>query len=224
MSEPRDCATIPPLAFELVLAGERPGPHAAAWFLHIDGCPRCQGRLAEARAAGERWTVAAVRPERPGLRRRWWMVAPALGVAAALLLLLLPRRPEWQPKGAPALTLLVKRGAATTRWEGGALRAGDAVQLLWTAPRAGHLAVLARDRHGAVTIVHPEESATTAPIAAGVDQPLGRSLIITAASDGLQLWTVFLDRPAPLAPLADELRVHAALAGAPPLALRVEGR
>jgi hypothetical protein len=56
MTEPEDCAAIPPLALEMVLAGEAPpGWLGERWARHIEGCPHCRARLAEARAAGERW-------------------------------------------------------------------------------------------------------------------------------------------------------------------------
>jgi hypothetical protein len=217
MSE--DCPAIPPLALELILTGQAPpGPRMQSLVEHVQSCPRCAEKLAEGRAAGARWTgsaqAAALRARlsparRP--RRQWLLIAPLAAAAALLIWWRAPRPEGFQPKG-QGLGLAVRHGGATTLWDGRPLARGDVVQLVWSAPRAGHLAVLAQAADGTVSVVHPEGRSEGASVPPGVDQPLGRSLTVES---GLRLWTVFSPGPFPLAPLVAELRGRGALAGTP---------
>jgi hypothetical protein len=134
---------------------------------HLDTCARCSTYLREldalhetARAAPipplleESGEVAERRSDPRALRpRRALGVAPVvvgLAAVAALVALLsratLPSRPAYvAAKGAPAVDLLVRRGAATRLWDGrSAVRPGDALALRVACESAKHVAVAAK--------------------------------------------------------------------------------
>ena len=100
---------------------------------HIDGCRRCQGRIAERAAelprfhetAAPLWTrIAARGPERRQRRRRrlWLIQLPALAVGLAAAVLVVKARtpsdgpaaaPYVGPKGRAPVEIVCRRGAAT---------------------------------------------------------------------------------------------------------------
>lgn len=109
---------------------------------HLAGCATCRAAFAEREVvAVPAWVRQLERP-----RRRWWL-APGLGLATAalatLLLVVVPR-PYVGEKGAlPAVAVYLERGGAVAPWAGGALRAGDRLQLTVRPTGRAHVYLLA---------------------------------------------------------------------------------
>ena len=246
--DPKTSDHLPPLAFELLLAGTAPGDPERRWREHLQGCPPCRERLAEARALGESWArspeadrvrrLLAATPPAAGVRRanrplsltlrwrRWWTLGLALPVAALTAWLwIVPARPPapavaFVARGNGVLGLTVERGGQIEVWPApaqetpvGPLRAGDRVQLTWSAPRSGHLVVLALDRDGDVHRLFPEAGPAGAPVAAGGPRPVGPSLQIDPGTAPLRVWAVFSERPVAVGPLLDRLTAGGAPVG-----------
>lgn len=103
---------------------------------HVARCGRCAAAIAARRAPVEppAWLDRVeVRPERLR-RRRWWLLPLPLVAATAAAVLAIVAAPVRErgvrEKGAPRVTVFVKRGADVAPWDGRArVRAGDRLQL-----------------------------------------------------------------------------------------------
>ncbi len=110
---------------------------------HLAECERCSDAVGSRRAPGEppAWlTSVKVGPERHRGRRWWILPLPVLAVAAAAILVVQGGTLRGGPagireKGAPRVTLYVKRGAVATAWDGrSAIRPGAKLRVSVRAP------------------------------------------------------------------------------------------
>ena len=146
-----------------------PSPEVAA---HLAACPECRAHLSTIgrRLAVPEWVRAAAEP------RAWGRSIAVAGLAAAaaaalLLVWLAPTSPgpDTTAKGAPAVTVWLKRGDAVAAWDGKSrLRPGDAIRL--EAAPAGF---------GYLTIVSTADGAVTTLFAQALDRT-GRPVLTPA--------------------------------------------
>jgi hypothetical protein len=137
-----------PYALDLAALGGEPPVEVAR---HLETCPTCAGIVAARRAAealpawAEKIRVApapgpvrtlADRAISTARRWRWWLLPlPAAATLAALVFALRPGPPgdltdELREKGAPKVTVYVKRGDQVATWDGhSSIQPGDRLRL-----------------------------------------------------------------------------------------------
>lgn len=148
---------------------------------HLTTCEECRrhAEAVEALGAAEpvpAWVLEAARPLQssiPRPRRTWWRPLRPLGlavaVAASLVLFLWPAAPPSTAKGAPAVTVWLKRGDTVVTWDGHSpLRGGDDIRL-----------EAAPGDFGYVTVVSTASEKPTALFQAKVD-PSGKPTLSPA--------------------------------------------
>ena len=188
-------ACLSDLALDRIVTGDAGASDADVVAVeHVAGCLRCNGRLAEFRAAQERDAplVAALFARAPSvvpLRRRLWLAtALPLMAAAAIILLLLPRllrgpTPDTREKGAATLALdvVVRHADGTVEPldPSGRVKPGDAVRFLVSTPRAGHLVILGLDTAGTVS-VYVADGNDPHRIGSGARQAMPGSIVLDA--------------------------------------------
>jgi len=160
MSE-RGVSCASDLTLERFLAGEL--AEGSVRLAHVRTCAACAARLEAMRAAGAGYMESdAADGVRKALAREgalsqtrrarpawWWGVAAPLAAAAMWLAFVrAPPSTDLVSKGSASVALFVGHGASVVPWTGGALAAGDAVQLSWTSPHAAYVAVIGRDEGG----------------------------------------------------------------------------
>jgi hypothetical protein len=183
-TRPESC--LSDFAIERSLLGEVAVPaERAAIEQHLASCPACRSRRWELAAAPAQvpdpafWGQAVSGPVARA-RSRSRRLAGGLAAAAALaagLVLAWPPRPaeragttgERAKGGGLVLEVVARRadGRVFAVFDGTALRPGDAVRFVLTAPVAGHAAVLGLDGAGHVSLYAPATSEGTLPVAAG---------------------------------------------------------
>jgi hypothetical protein len=165
------------LTLRRFLAAELAGGEAAEVESHAAACPRCRGRLKdladeqkrfEQEISFDRFAAGVERAARtpnaaPRARRLWWLSLPALGLAAAAALAIVPV-PRHSPiiKGGAGITVQIAAGggagaqrtAAVDAPE--ALRAGDRVRIGYQPGDHRYVTSLSIDEAGAVTPLYPE--------------------------------------------------------------------
>jgi hypothetical protein len=185
--------------------GELQGTESARWQGHLDSCSRCQATLKEMKLAGAHYmrssSAAQLREQlRAGptpfwrrlLSRQWVMIAaPAMALAVVALAVWAPPPDDLTPKGNASMALMVQRaGQAARAWDGKPLQPGDAAQVLWTSPRAGFLALVARGADGkTTTLMEPTK------VAASSGAPVGPSLRIDSPEDVYEVLALFDTAP-----------------------------
>jgi len=192
---------------------------------HLAGCAACRGRLESTRtddsavaagvASAPAWLASASGGAKHVARRRLRRGALVTGLAAAAAVAIVAGRAGdptagssggssggrvTRPKG-PTLSVLahVERaatGVVLELEEGIAVEPGDRVQLSYTAPEPGYLAVTGRDAVARVTVYHPAR-----PAPAGTDVPLPFSIELDGAPGDEIVQVTWCPDPAPLASL-----------------------
>jgi hypothetical protein len=166
---------------------------------HVRACEACRRRwdqlaadrqafLARARPAAFAESVLA--RKRPRAFVWWWtLLAPALAVLA---LFLWPRDQE-RFKGPPvAVELFVKSGAQTARFDPDrGYRAGDALQVVYTAGDPLYFTALDVEADGRVTILARD----TAPLPPGTRRRLDRSFVLDEGSGEERVFVLFSKQP-----------------------------
>jgi hypothetical protein len=183
---------------------------------HVAACSPCAERGAALEATHRRF-VAAPPPLRASRVGAWRVMGPAFAVAAAALVFVLARgeREATRTKGGFAVTVFAGRGGdAVPLGAGDAIFPGDRLQLSYSAPRDGHLAVLAIDGAEHVEAYFPSGE-TTWPAAAGHQIALPASTELDDVLGDERLWIVFCDRPRQLASLIAVLAERGAQAEPP---------
>ena len=184
---------------------------------HAAACSSCAARGAALDAAHRRF-IAAPPPLRASRVHAWRVMVPAFAVAAAALVVVLVggEREATRMKGGFGVTVFAGRGRdAVPLGAGDAIFPGDRLQLSYSAPRDGHLAVLSIDGADRVEAYFPS-SETTWPAAAGHQIALPVSTELDDVLGDERLWIVFCDRPRPLAPLIAVLAERGVAAEPPP--------
>jgi hypothetical protein len=171
--------------------------------------------------------LAPVVPLRPRRRPARWFVPGGAGLAmAAGVALLLARgepparsaAPTTRSKGGFQVDFVVARAGARdlephagqpaavqqSGQRDAEVRPGDRIQLLYSSPRPGHLAVLGRDGSGATAIYYPAGGAPE-PVPAGQRVPLSHSIALDAVPGQERLYVLFCTAPVALEPLRARL-------------------
>ncbi len=141
--------------------------------------------------------------------RRSWLWGVPLAASAVLLAIVASQvkpPPELAMRGGARVEVMALRGAEQFRPGPEApLLPGDQLRFSLDGAGARHVAILARDGNGEVSVYHPYRGTRSAPLAPGY-QPLPTSLALDA-SPGPETWVVvFSDRPLDLAPLVDAVQ------------------
>jgi hypothetical protein len=209
---------ISDLTWDRQLAGHLPAELADQVRRHAAECAPCAARGDQLEADLRRFQASP--PELLALRAsasRWWRarwVIPALA-AAVVAVVVVPRIVD--QGGEPGvLTTRSKGGFAVmafagrdrdvvTLGPGDPIFPGDRLQLSYSAEQAGHLAVLAIDGAGAVSVYFPPDRTTTWPAAAGQRIALPTSTALDDVVGEERLWIVHCKAPQPLAPLVTRL-------------------
>lgn len=196
---------------------------------HVRHCPRCSQRLNDMARQGEAYARSAEArrlrreleareaPERlpsdwgQRLRRGLvWGLASA-ATAAAVFFAIAPApiddpSPEgFVAKGGGVLRVIHQQGHVKEDWTDRDLRTRDALQLVWSAPESGFLAILGQTPT-AVDVLFPEVGDQAASVRSGPQRPLGGSVIADAPTADLQLWAFFSPEPFSIRPLEEALR------------------
>lgn len=203
-----------PLLLGKLLAGKATEEEVRAAEAHAQACARCREELAEARAAGRRFTESVFPRTLPAVEARrkpprsWRLVLPlALAATAAVALFVrrpTPEPPQLQFKGEGALQVFAHRGGESFPVrDGTALRAGDRIRFGVVPGHARFVLVASVDGRGHVSIYQP-----STPVASG-EAPLVTlpdSIVLDDAPGPERIFALFSDRP------VEERAVTAALA------------
>ncbi|MFO0728366.1 MAG: hypothetical protein U1E65_31590 [Myxococcota bacterium] len=174
---------------------------------HLEGCGECQARLralAEEDAAFLQGTLAKGLGERlktaPARPAPWRRAAPViLALAAGLVAFMVRRDPgtDLSPKGGPGeLLMYAAHGDQIERYQGGALRAKDALQLVWSGARAGHLLAIGIEASGQATVLYPEGGVGSSTVGAARTN-LGGRIELRAEDDGDRICVLWAESPFP---------------------------
>jgi hypothetical protein len=205
------------------LAGELGAEASERASAHLASCDHCAGRRA-AREADQRafleaaptFEAHASRVQRvhgtaSGPRRRTVIAAASVLAlaAAALLIVRAPRQDgETRSKGGVRIGFYVKRGEQVTRGSAGqAVRAGDALRFVYSAPGDAYLALFNLDARGAA-VYFPDRSASAASVRKGSEVPLDFSVRLDDSPGVEQVHALFCPGPFPIEPLRAELQAQ----------------
>lgn len=169
----------------------------------------------------------------------WWharwaipVLATAVVAVAVVPQILAPRiggdhggagsAPTVRSKGGFAVMAFAGRDRdVVTLGPGDPIFPGDRLQLSYSAEQPGHLAVLAIDGAGAVSLYFPPDATTTWPAVAGQRIALPTSTALDDVVGEERLWIVHCSAPQPLAPLVARLAAEGVNA-APPVDCEVQ--
>jgi len=179
---------------------------------HVAGCAECAATVTELQQAAR--AFVARRPTQVFLEelerrrapwwRRWWPMLGLVPVAAAALLLVLPRGDEVRLKGG-GLQIFVTRAERTQVLTADQRPlAGDRLSFSYDAPRAGHLLIIDVERGKPPTAFVPFGADTSLALAAGPATLSGVVLDDTRADEWLLV--VFSPRPLTLREVTSSLR------------------
>jgi hypothetical protein len=197
------------LRWDRLLAGELADDAAAALRAEATGCAACEMRLAQLTRDSERFAQrpALVAPRR---RRMWWIAAP-IGMAAAAAVMLLVRtddHPTERVKGPADATLIVlagQRDAMHVVQTGDHVRAGEYLQIGYSATRDGFGAVVSRDGAATTSIYVPAGGTVMVALAAGRDQAFPGSTLLDDTLGEETVIALWCERALALPPLVQEL-------------------
>jgi hypothetical protein len=131
------------------------GPVSPPVAAHLAACAPCSAYLASEAGPAPSWLGRASVPAPARPRRRRW-AWPALALAAAVLVLVARPRPEpIRDKGAPAVSVFVKRGEQVFLWDGErAVRPGDRLRLRVGGTTYRHVSVASLPSGGAPAVLY----------------------------------------------------------------------
>jgi hypothetical protein len=132
-----------------------------------------------------------------------FLLFPAAAVAGAALLWQRPASDGTLTAKGGGLEVTLQRGSTVGPLGAVPLQAGDLLQLSWSSPTGGYVAVFATEADGRVEQIYPR-GALAAPVPTGPHQPLGGSLKVDGKN--LVLHAFFASEPFSLAGLEGPLR------------------
>ena len=141
----------------------------------------------------------------------WWLAAPVViaAAAAAVLFVRTESRPAERTKGPGDTALIVLSGAPEQRphvlSSGDRVRAGDYLQVAYSAKRDGFGAVLSRDGAGTTSVYVPAGGSAMVPLPASIDAAYPASTILDDTLGVENVVALWCDVPLGLAPLVAEL-------------------
>jgi hypothetical protein len=179
------------LALALAATGEtppQPGPEALAFAAELQEAEATLApfdweilRAAAARVEDER-PARAVAEAPPWWRRFGLLLAPALAVAAALIVAVLPDAPSSRAKGDVDLDFVVLReGRVMPGVEGRVYGPGDLLQFTYRAEGHEQLVLMSIDGQGKVTVFYPSQGDAPLAVVPGERHVLDGSIALDAA-------------------------------------------
>jgi hypothetical protein len=176
-----------PIVLEQLSVGELAGGQRESIARHVEECSACRAFLDELEAAQEAQLAAlppqrfvalvAERRDRARRRLRRGLAAGVMALAAAALLLLIPRSgPRLQLKGAGLTVHRLRTGNVRVLATEDTIRSGDALRVVVTLSRPGTAAAWFVDARGRVDRLLPDGLVS---LAAG-EQPLPGSAVVEA--------------------------------------------
>lgn len=182
---------------------------------HLARCPACREDERAAAELREHFATSVLQRGLPLRRpRRWpWLAAP-LFATAAVLLLLIGRRPDQLPelavKGDATWQVVAHRNGRTFAvHDGSELAAGDQLRFIVLPARARYLLVASVDGSGAVMIYYPYGGDQSMALA-GDRVELAGSIELDAASGPERIYALLSDEPITAASVTPHLRAVAA--------------
>lgn len=205
----REAGCSQEVALALLHAGELDEAAQAQVRRHLASCAECREDLAALSLPAPQG--AAVLPLRFP-KRVWLFAAPAVALAASLLLFFLPSPDRLRPKGGWSLEVAAQRGTAQFRAPSGTtLREGDQLGFFYSAPKDGYLTVLYASADEAPVQVFPALGPQSAFVRAGSQVPLADGAKVGAGA-GCE-WVVGFFTERPLSASEARRRVRALLGG-----------
>jgi hypothetical protein len=193
------------LIIDALAAGSLAGAEATEARAHVEGCARCRGDLAAAEAACAHFTrvvlprtIGALRP-----RRRWWLFAPVLVPALAVLALVLwQRRTVEDPilddiriKGGMTFQVFANRGGEVIAVrDGTSLRAGDQIRFVVGSGGPAFLLLVSIDGAGTATVYYPYGGERSGPISK-LPSELPGSIVLDAAPGPERVFALVSSEP-----------------------------
>lgn len=179
------------LALALAATGEtapQSGPEALAFAAELQEAEASLApfdweilRAAAARVEDER-PVSAPAQAPPWWRRLGLVLAPALAVAAALVVAVLPDAPSSRAKGDVDLDFVVLReGRVMPGVEGRVYGPGDLLQFTYRAAGHEQLVLMSIDGQGKVTVFYPSQGGAPLAVVPGERHVLDGSIALDAA-------------------------------------------
>jgi hypothetical protein len=220
---------------DLALERHLLSPERSTLTGHLAACPACAARLETMKRQGEEFLrfvypatveaveAAAARPTLAKAWRRWLLLVPALGAAAALLVLV--SRPAAPPDdylgvkgGGPlGLAVFVQEGSAPRlARDGEPVAAGSALRFRIRTARPCHLWILSLDARGQVSRLYPVQGEGGALVERSADLPGGAVLDGQPGPERL----IALCAPAPLGWASAEQAVRTSAGAAGPDVVR----
>ncbi len=208
-----DHVHVSDLRFDRLIAGELDDTAAASVRADASACVVCSTRLAHLTRESE---LFARRPPlvAPSRRRMWWIAAPVvIAAAAAVMVFVRTDAPSGErTKGPDEPSLIVLTGAPEQRphvlSSGDRVRAGDYVQVAYSAKRDGFGAVLSRDGAGTTSVYVPADGSVMVPLPAGISAAYPSSTILDDTLGVENLVVLWCDRPLGLQALVAELAAN----------------
>lgn len=184
---------------------------------HLADCAQCRAYVASLEGlAVDAWPVgrrgASAVARRGHVRRPWAWAVGGVAAAASLAIVVMARpRPQDEgayvgAKGTPSVELLVRRGDATSIWDGQSpVRPGDTLALRVACEGLGHIAVAAPRDDGPARAAGTWARVVDASCSADPSEPLPFTLVVDG-SPGQEHFAVVVSRAA-----LDEVRVQSAV-------------
>jgi hypothetical protein len=180
------------LALALAATGEtapQSGPEALAFAAELQEAEATLApfdweilRAAAARGEDERPASAPAQATPPWWRRLGLVLAPALAVAAALVVAVLPDAPSSRAKGDVDLDFVVLReGRVMPGVEGRVYGPGDLLQFTYRAAGHEQLVLMSIDGQGKVTVFYPSQGDAPLAVVPGERHVLDGSIALDAA-------------------------------------------
>lgn len=160
---------------------------------HLSSCARCQGTLKRIQQDNRAFlskhpTPASLgAPPKARRPRAAAILAPLIALAATILLLILPQKPNTRSKGDTHIELLIKRSDQTFSFDQQRLRPGDTLLFRYSGAHT-HMLVAGKEASGRVSIFVkdarlPPGQNRLAPQGVRLDDYLGKERIFLLLSD-----------------------------------------
>jgi hypothetical protein len=219
-SQGPECASD--LTLDRLILGEVDERERVLLTAHLAGCASCGGRsvaLAEDRAKyvanaplANLAADAVARAEKKNdtrtlLLRRFFLPFGLVG-AMALVSVFMAGRRETRTKGEFSLSAYVlhpERGGEGSLHLGDPLHPGDKLQFRYNGARNGHLAIVAVDERGEVSVYYPPQG-VAAPVTAGHDVPLSSAVELDATLGREVIVGLRCEAPVPVEAIAAAAR------------------
>jgi hypothetical protein len=147
------------------------GQTRALTATHVETCATCRARVQQAEARRRHFIAHVLPRQLPITRPRrlaWWVMAPALAAALALVVFVTPREPapsELGIKGGATLQIYASHGDRVIQvHDGTPLQPDDRIRFVLKAAASQHLVIASIDAAGQASIYVPSTQLPDAPV------------------------------------------------------------